>query len=44
MVAVEMVSAVRQPITVDVVVYAWGGEHGAGDVQTHMGNDFLLAV
>lgn len=44
MVAVEMVSTVRTPITIDVVARAWGGGCGADGVQMHMGNDFLLAV
>lgn len=43
MVAAEMVSTVRPPIVVDVVVYAWGGGRGTDGVQTHVGNDFLLA-
>jgi hypothetical protein len=43
-VAVEMVSTVRTPVTLDVVVCLWGGGHSAGGVKTPRGNDFLLAV
>lgn len=43
MVVVETVSTARTPITLDVVVCLRGGGHGAGEVATHRGKDFLLA-